>query len=210
MKQDFFNMFDDKFDSNEDALVKAKEKDDEAILFLVNNFRFFIRKNAGLLANTYRNVRIDYDDLEMVGIKAVLHAIEMHNRPEIPFAAFCTTIIKNAMWNMIQQEYSPTTQQFNDALSLDELLFNDNDTFTLADAVGEIDPHFDSQNVGNGSVEFLEEMLVFEFSEEELNIIKARLKGYNSLEIRAKFNLSKRELDIVLKSIREKYEAQKQ
>ena len=191
--------------SNEQAFRALASGDKHATTIILGNFAFFVRGRAGFFMSIYDDIQLDFNELVSVGHIGIINAIKLYRGDAIPFAPFVTVVIQNAMLNYVKQMRSPTAKLLLYGLSLDDTLFEDNNTLLISDIVSEEE---DDELLGMynpKAIGFVEDHLPANLIPLELLVIKWKLKGYTYAEIQEMFNIPKRRLDETIALIKRKW-----
>lgn len=191
--------------SNEQAFRALVSGESSAALIIIQNFLYYIRGKAGLYVNTNDNLSVDYNDLCLVGHCALINAIKMYRGDQIPFVAFATVVIRNAMLNVLKQERSPTASLIKRGISLDERLFEDNNSLLISDVVTESCNAFNLGVYKSTEIGYFEDLLPAKLNELECNVLARKLQGYSFQEIRESLNVPKRKLDAAIARLKLKF-----
>ncbi len=191
--------------SNEQAFRALVSGATEAKQIILDNFENFLKAKAGQFYVTNSDHGLDYNELVLVGRIALNNAIYSYRGGAEPFAAYATVVIHNAMANYMKQYRSPTARLMRHGISLDDNLYDDNDSLLMSDSICEVqDPDclgfYEPTDIG-----YFEDLLPVSLTEEELLVVEERLQGYNYQEIKEKYKFPKRKLDAIIATIKEKF-----
>lgn len=190
--------------SNELALLLASLGDPVGKRILSANFYFLIKKTCGDFYIQASEACIEYNDLFLTAQNAVNTAAETYSFGEVPFHAYLLIVLNRAVWSLIRAQLGPTNTMFNNAISFDEKVSQDN-PLTISDSVGE-DDIYRSKVYTKSMVEHIDQVISKRFSNDELIVIKGRLHGYSYKEIAKMNRWRRRKLDEVIATLRQKYE----
>ena len=129
----------------------------------------------------------------------------MYRGDQIPFVAFATVVIQNAMLNVLKQERSPTASLIKRGISLDERLFEDNNSLLISDVVTESCNAFNLGVYKSTEIGYFEDLLPAKLNELECNVLARKLQGYSFQEIRESLNVPKRKLDAAIARLKLKF-----
>lgn len=191
--------------SNEEIYLALASGNEEAFDVLYDRFKNFIKGQIGTILAINKFAAVDYEDLELVALTAFVTAVSTYDVKKSPFASYVTVVIKNALANVVAKQFSPTEAMTNFAGRLDDQVFTDNSSLLLSDVIGAKDPFLDAGIFTNDSVLHVRDLTRVSLTDIEEKVIVAKLKGYNHKEIGEQHNLTKRQLDQIVRTIKEKY-----
>ncbi|HZJ89111.1 MAG TPA: hypothetical protein VFD05_00275 [Bacilli bacterium] len=191
--------------SNEEVYLALASGNEEAFDVLHNRFRNFIKGQIGKILSINKFAAVDYEDLELVANMAFVTAVSTYDVKKSPFASYVTVVIKNALANVVAKQFSPTEAMSNYAGRLDEQVFADNSNLLLSDVLGSQDCYLDASRFSNDSVLHIRDLTRITLTDIEEKVLIAKLKGYNHKEIGEQHKLTKRQLDRIVRTIKEKY-----
>jgi len=191
--------------SNEQAFRALVSGAKEAKQIIIDNFENFIKAKAGQFYVTNCDHGLDFNELVLIGRVGLSNAIYTYRGGVESFASYATIVIHNAMANYMKQYRSPTARIMRNGISLDDCLFDDNNSLLMSDSICDIkDPDclgfYEPSDIG-----YFEDLLPISLTEEERIIVEERLRGYNYQEIKEKYNFPKRKLDALIATIKEKF-----
>lgn len=192
--------------SNEQAFRALASGEASAFSLLMQNFTFFIRGRAGFFVAMYDDVRLDFQELDSIGQLGLMSAIKLYRGDHIPFPSFATVVIQNAMLNYIKHMRSPTVKMLQNGISLDESLFENNNTLLMSDIITEQSMEKLLGLYSPADIGYIEDRTPCNFNEFELKVIELKLKGYTYDEIRKKLKVPKRKLDHTISQLKIKWD----
>ncbi len=189
--------------SNEQVFRTIISGGEHEISMMFKNFNPFIRSRCGHYLTLYEDSGLEYYDLEVVGNAALLSAIKLYRGDNIPFAAFASVVIQNAMRNFVKQITRPTSVVARRGVSLDSYFSEVNTSLLISDAI--TDSELTNFGLYNPSpIGYFEDAIPFVCQKLELEILASKLEGYNYQEIRKQLNLPKRKLDELIALLKKK------
>lgn len=191
--------------SNEQAFRSYSAGNVEAANIINDNFEFFIRGKAAYFVTVANDSAIEYNELEIVGKIALQTAISSYKGDVIPFTAYAIRVIENAMKNHLASLTCPTAKLSRQGVSLDDVLYDGNDSLTISDSIGEV---YDLDEIGYYSpraIGYHLDNVLPVLTDLEKALLNLKLAGYSYLEIRQKLDLSKRVMDRTIAEMKKKY-----
>lgn len=189
--------------SNEEALLTAAHGDESAKQIVRDNFRNFIKKICGKHYQENKDLQLDFEELLLAGEIALNHAMGAYDNGNIPFAAFAQVVIERGIYSLIRTQRGPTNAMFRNAVSLDGYANEDDDSLQISDIVG-VDDIFTAKKFDSTMLEHMPDLVSASLCKEEAAVIKLRIEGYTFAEISNLKNISRRSMDALIQSIREK------
>lgn len=194
--------------SNEEAISAATVcgiNENEAVLLIIANFMYWIKKKAGNFINSLEYLALEFEDLYNEGLRSITHAIETFDVCKGCFTSYVQIVIHRQMWGLIKKARSAGRKIHTNALSLDAQLYKENDRFFISDSIGELEPYQSSETLPNSMIDHVGDLVSVRLDEDEICVIKLKIAGFNYGEIAEKLGCSRRQVFAVIKSIKSKY-----
>lgn len=192
--------------SNEEAFRAYIAGNTEALKILTNNFEYYIRSKASKIVALANDEAVEYRDLYLVGQTSLFNAVQLYRGDHIPFTPFATTVIYHAMLNHLASMTTPTSRLNRRGISLDDVLYEDNDSLLIADSIGEDVETSEGGLYAPRSIGYFADFFLANFSEDEMALIERKIEGYSYYEIRQFMQLSKRKLDALILKIKKRHQ----
>ena len=183
-----------------EIVLKAKSGDDEALKYIFDNFKGYIR----YLSNKFYLAGADSDDLVQEGMIGLFKAINDFSKNEnTAFSSFAVVCIENQIKTAIKKANRKKHQPLNSSVSLSIAMY-ENEGKQLAELLGEDSSNPEKIYINNETYSNMNKLIYNSLTKLELQILLLYNKGLSYKEISQISGRTVKSIDNAVQRIRKK------
>lgn len=191
--------------SNEQIFRALVSGDEDAFPLLVQNFSYYIINKAHIFYESAKIYGIEFCDIEQIGLISLYSSTRSYSGGNIPFAPFATTCIYNAMLNYVTGFIRHNRHNATNSVSFDDDLYDDQTNMRVSDSIGTNIYDYDLGYYNPLPIGYFEDYFNGTLTSDEFRVVEAKLQGYSYREIIKMYGFTKRQLDAIIVSLKQKY-----
>lgn len=191
--------------SDDELVLRARhEGDGDALEFLIERYRYFVRAKA----RSYFLIGADHEDIVQEGMIGLYKAVRDYDEARLAsFKSFAEMCITRQMITAIKTATRQKHIPLNSYVSLDKPIFDDESDRTLLDVILPADPT-DPQDllVSQEEQAYMEDKMNELLSDLEREVLRLYLDGRSYQEISVDLNRHVKSIDNALQRVKKKFE----
>ena len=188
--------------SDEELVELAQKGDGEALPFLLDKYKNFVRARA----RSYFLIGADHEDIVQEGMIGLMKAVRNFDpEREASFKTFASTCITNQIIKAIRNADREKNHPLNEAVSLSDTVESADENLTIGDIVrASMFDEPEQKLIYQEMVDRIVAAINANFSQLERDVFRKKLEGKNYIDIARELGKSPKTVDNAIQRVRHK------